>query len=166
MGEIILFYRMKIELTEKGSLIGQGKDLAYLQALRLIKAGMHQLPANPLALVLFRNGQRAYLCQIFPGDMEGADALNAVIVQDNKVAQLVIERADGAAQKQALGGKLLQEVVDILDIAHPGRTDGDPHDARCSVASAICCTIIHYGLSNYSKFFQPTPLPTVGQGGK
>ncbi|RWX44238.1 hypothetical protein H206_02235 [Candidatus Electrothrix aarhusensis] len=74
MGKIVLLNIGKAKLFEKSRLIRQGKNPAYLQAPSLIKAGMYQLPADSLALVLICDCQRSYLCQIFPADMEGADA--------------------------------------------------------------------------------------------
>ena len=97
MGKIVFFYMMKVELFKKSRLIRQGENSTDLKASRFVKAGIYQLPADSLALMLFRDCQRPYLCQVFPADMEGADALNTVIIKDNKVAQMVIERADGSS---------------------------------------------------------------------
>jgi len=158
MGEIIFFYRVKAEFSEKSRLIGEGKNPTDLQAPCLVKAGIHQRPADTPAPVLLRNGQRAYLRQIFPADMERAGSLNTVVVKDDKVAQLVIQRADGPAQQQALGGEALQEAMDIFHIAHPGRTDRNFSSARCAVASAICCTRRHHDVPKESL------LPTKREG--
>ena len=121
MGENSLIHRLEAELFKKLRLVGQGKHPFHAEPSRFFETGSYEFQTDALLPDLLLDDQRANLGEVFPADVQSADAHDFPVPDINEeVPEMIVEIAQGPGKYFSSGRIGFDQLLDFLHVLQLG----------------------------------------------